>query len=435
MALDLDQELARRVARRLRARVLQQLGLATPALLAACSGREVSDGDDGGVTTNPSSGFEDTSEAGEAEAEAEAESDTSPETGMETGMVKYDVQVEPVECWSDWYWDAGSIPMDFADCQLGPFDPNVPVVYQQVCVPMPPSGDCSEICVDSWCLGMDECVYATVLDLCGELEIAGECCVLVAIEEPPPVGRPFVVAGAARLAELAQLDASELSPAAAHWLAMAQGEHASVAAFARFVADLLRFGAPANLVADALAAARDEVEHTHAALRLASRLAGRPLALGPLAIAGAQPPSTDLEQAVVAAVIEGCVGETLAAHEAGCLAARASDPEAAAALRQIAADESRHAALAWRFVAWALRTRPELLPAVREAFTASRAQIAAELGATSTAASPTDPGLLALGCPSPGLRLRWRRLAVRELVDPCVAALLCDEVPSPTARA
>src|SRR5690606_24444307 len=137
--------------------------------------------------------------------------------------------------------------------------------------------------------------------------IGDECCVLIATEQPPPVGRPFVVAGHPRLAAAPKLQAS----LAGHWLDAARGEHASIAAFARFVATLLRFAAPARLVADALAAARDEANHTRDALALASRFAGRPLALGGIAIADALLDGDDLARAVVDAVREGCIAETL----------------------------------------------------------------------------------------------------------------------------
>src|SRR6185503_14191984 len=72
----------------------------------------------------------------------------------------------------------------------------------------------------------------------------------------------------------------------------------------------------------------------------------------------------------VAAVHEGCVGETLAAALASERSERASDPFLRRALAKIAEDETRHAALAWRTVAWAIHQGgPDVADAVRTAFT------------------------------------------------------------------
>jgi hypothetical protein len=51
---------------------------------------------------------------------------------------------------------------------------------------------------------------------------------------------------------------------------------------------------------------------------------------------------------------EGCVGETLGAILAREQLAVARDPAVVRILRRIAADEARHAELAWRFARWAV---------------------------------------------------------------------------------
>lgn len=427
MDYDASDELARRFAKRLRTTILRQLGLGAPLLLPALACTSSSAGEDeAGVTTNPSgSGNESQSEV--SSDDADSITDSGPEGEGEVGSdddtpdpikldlsPKYDVPPQPEECWSDWYWDPLDIPEHFAECSLGPFDPNTAVVYQQFCVAKPEGGECADICVDGWCEGMDSCLYGSLVEICGEFEIEGECCILAAVEEPPPIGRPFVVDGRSRLAAGPRV---ELDAAAAHWLETAQGEHASIAAFARFVASLLRFGAPASLLADALAAASDEARHTRDALALASRFAGRELELGALAVDGALGGSDDLEQAIHDAVLEGCIGETLAAHEAACLAARAEDPEVAEVLARIADDEARHAGLAWRFVAWAIETRPDLRSAAARAFDLGLARSPAPRASSSHE-------LLGLGCPPADLRARWRELGLRELVSSCAKRLL-----------
>jgi hypothetical protein len=51
---------------------------------------------------------------------------------------------------------------------------------------------------------------------------------------------------------------------------------------------------------------------------------------------------------------EGCVGETLGAILAREQLAVARDPAVVSILRRVAADEARHAELAWRFARWAV---------------------------------------------------------------------------------
>jgi hypothetical protein len=88
--------------------------------------------------------------------------------------------------------------------------------------------------------------------------------------------------------------------------------------------------------------------------------------------------------AIIAArtVEEGCVGETLAAILAAEQLEKASDTAVREALAMIAADEARHAELAWRVVAWAIeaggdRVRAAVAAAFEAAFT--------KLGANATA--------------------------------------------------
>jgi hypothetical protein len=101
-------------------------------------------------------------------------------------------------------------------------------------------------------------------------------------------------------------------------------------------------------------AARDEVRHARACFSLASAYAGADVGPGAFKLEGALEIRTELEQVAVSAVLEGCIGETLAAVQAAEQLARATDPAVRGALATIAEDEARHAELAWRFVAWAI---------------------------------------------------------------------------------
>jgi hypothetical protein len=181
-------------------------------------------------------------------------------------------------------------------------------------------------------------------------------------------GRPFLVHDVARMAGVIGrsdwldratrpnrigLDATLRERLARDWLRAARLEHASIAAFGRFLLELLAFGAPAELVNLTIQAMDDERRHAELCFALASEYAGVPLGPAELDLEGALPAPT-LERSLVTAIREGCVGETIAALEAAELAERVSDAVLRAVLTRVAADEKRHAELAFRFVEWAL---------------------------------------------------------------------------------
>jgi hypothetical protein len=70
-------------------------------------------------------------------------------------------------------------------------------------------------------------------------------------------------------------------------------------------------------------------------------------------------------------ILEGCVGETRAALEAAEAARLTTDRSLRGILLGVAADEGRHAALAWRVVQWLLAERPGLASVARDMFTSS----------------------------------------------------------------
>ncbi|MES2645139.1 MAG: YCF48-related protein [Myxococcota bacterium] len=176
---------------------------------------------------------------------------------------------------------------------------------------------------------------------------------------PEYVGRPYVVEGAARVAPVFPADTDHADP---RWLRQAQEEHASIAAFARFARQLRALGAPAALVADALAAQVDEARH--AALALAMAGGGT---LGALDTVDDLVPVSLLALALANAR-EGCIVETAAAFAAMEAAGTAATPEERRVWRTIARDETRHAALAWRFLRWAIAVDPAVHDAVAPLF-------------------------------------------------------------------
>ncbi len=244
------------------------------------------------------------------------------------------------------------------------------------------------------------------------------------------IGRPLLMADGARTAPSAQrsdwtaavtpdlgLDAATRRALADHWERVAALEHASVASFARFSLQLMALGAPPDLLAEAQAAARDEIDHARLAYALASAYAGRALGPGPLPLEGLTF-SGDRRSAMLELVAEACVGETLGVAEARELAAAVADGSLREVYARIADDEQRHAELAWRALAWMLTgADAELAAEVRAAFdAAARAAESARLG---------DPPVvdIARGLPSGAELMAIRRQALREVVLPCAQAL------------
>jgi hypothetical protein len=146
---------------------------------------------------------------------------------------------------------------------------------------------------------------------------------------------------------------------AAWWAEVAALEHASVASFARFGTQLLALGAPADLVRASKRAALDEIEHARLAYGLASAYGGAPVGPGQLRLQGVSTAAT-WREVVRGLIEEACVGETLGVAEAVIAAEVVRVPAVREVLERIAADELRHAQLAWRALAWLLREADEV---------------------------------------------------------------------------
>jgi hypothetical protein len=245
-------------------------------------------------------------------------------------------------------------------------------------------------------------------------------------------GRPLMVDGRARTApavegdawastatapDLAGLDAGDRAILTRHWLDLAALEHASVASFALFTLELLALGAPAALVSEAQRAGLDEVEHARVAYSLASAYAGRSLGPGALDLSSVKL-RTGAREIVRALVTEACVGETLGVAEALAMADRVVDPFLRQTHARIAADEQRHAELAWRSLAWLLATGDAELTG-----------FAARCFDEASAAMARDPEPRPGALPGHGVLASTelgaiRRRALREVVAPCAAAVL-----------
>jgi hypothetical protein len=152
----------------------------------------------------------------------------------------------------------------------------------------------------------------------------------------------------------------EAAAIAERWQRVGLMEHASIAAFARFCLELLALGAPLELLEGAQQAIADETRHAHLCFSLARKYSGQAMGPGRLSLSHALGAS-DLRGSLLTAVLEGCVGETVAAIEAAEAAEHCDSAALRVLLRGIADDERRHAELAWRFVAWALDGAPDEL--------------------------------------------------------------------------
>lgn len=197
-----------------------------------------------------------------------------------------------------------------------------------------------------------------------------------------------------------------------HFAESAELEAASVDAFQRLEEELHLAGAPETLRRRARRSAADEVRHADMMTALASRFGACPR---PFVVE-----KTDRRSLVDMAIenaIEGCVMETWAALLATFQAEHARDAEIRAAMKTIARDETRHAALAWD-IAGFLDGRLSI--AERERVLAARAQAFADLEA-SIAEEPSDELRDVTGLPT-AREARTLLEQLLEIVDDLAAA-------------
>lgn len=143
------------------------------------------------------------------------------------------------------------------------------------------------------------------------------------------------------------------------WRENGRTEHASVASFARLTLDLMALGAPRELVTSANQDALDEIRHTEACFSLAHALDGRvesprPFPEAQRAHTLSTVRSVALAQLAVLSLVDGAFHEGVSARVIAKLARRAQHPKIIGILKQIAADEGRHAAHGWDVVEWCL---------------------------------------------------------------------------------
>jgi len=145
------------------------------------------------------------------------------------------------------------------------------------------------------------------------------------------------------------LSPSATGGAGALFAHVAQLEAASVPAFERLARELHAHGAPPALAVEATRARADERRHARVVTALARRFG----AAVPRPQLGQERDVRSLEAVAIENAVEGCVRETygalVATHQAAC----AADPIVRLAMTRIAADETKHAALACAVDEWA----------------------------------------------------------------------------------
>jgi hypothetical protein len=211
---------------------------------------------------------------------------------------------------------------------------------------------------------------------------------------------------------------------AAYWADVGLMEHASVAAFARFALELLSLGAPPSLLAATHAAMADEMAHARDAFALAGAYAARPIGPGPLDTSSALANRSPLD-IVRTAIVEGCIGETVAAVTASEALRHTKDPAVRAALARVVPDETRHAELAWRFVQWVLHDGPGELraAAARELVTMIESEIPSPHADVASDDVASDV-LHAHGVLTPAENAAIRARVLSEVILPCARALV-----------
>ena len=445
----------------LRARLMLSLA----GVLGVGCGPSLVPSDEGGATSS----------TGPSETSSNSNSGTGTHgMGTNTGM-----STDVTSTTGDWTGSdsdsSGMLPkFDFGDTPVPAGCPPQPQPPDDACMAeLPPDASFLFYCVDlaegetceAWARGFEEtntplwteqvreclatggsCYSRLALELgCGPLPDQGDqCCswFIATSQQCPPEGRPFVVEGRERVAALVErddwvgtipLDRPPLHAAAIArtWAEHALAEHASVASFSRFILQLLACGAPATLVSAAHVALGEEIEHARLFFALASRFGGHPVGPAAVAVDGALEGSDDFDEIVLATVREGCIAETISAWHITLAATLARDPSLAASLSRVAEQEVEHAALSWRFLAWALPRASASLRRRIEATLLAPARFVPR-GSTLDPQVP-DAEWRAHGILSPSDHLASTQQALRELVVPISRALLWIQPPSPSA--
>ena len=221
--------------------------------------------------------------------------------------------------------------------------------------------------------------------------------------------------------------ADPLDPAVAHaWKEIGLAAHRAVSAHAEFAAQLLRLSAPLHLLHGAARAMLEESALAQRCLALADPKAPSEILLPPAPEAPARSAARrDTEEVDVSAIVlatlrRGCIAATV-----DCVCTREAleycqDASSREVLTQLGCVRAREAQLAWRFLAWALRSSQ------RDLADHVRVTILTALRTPPKAAPPgvRERQLLRHGLLSSPQRAAIEQRVLREIVVPCMEATL-----------
>jgi hypothetical protein len=173
-----------------------------------------------------------------------------------------------------------------------------------------------------------------------------------------PLLAPAVVCPASAPEEcIVEVPAELRAAIAAQWRINAQTEHASIAAFANLSLALMALGAPERLVEASERDGLDESRHARLCFSLAAAIDGQPRRAGPFPHAARSPSrlggrTWQLARLAVDSLVDGALHEGVSARLMAQLAASCPEGRVRQVLRELAADEARHAAHGWDVVKW-----------------------------------------------------------------------------------
>merc|ERR1719367_2002722 len=220
-----------------------------------------------------------------------------------------------------------------------------------------------------------------------------------------------------------------------YWLQQAEAEHASVASFARHTLQLMSLGAPSELLKASQAASIDEIKHAKMCYSFASIFLDTDIVPESLNVDGSLG-DLDLESIVKSVIREGCIEETLASIEAHYRAHHATDHEVKQVLNEIAADETRHAQLAWDTISWISKKYPQHENFVKNKFLENFEEQMNVLETEKSSESPnlcSDPTkdvyLQKFGVLDPYNQEKVRNAGIEKIIKPAYNTG-CDKFPS-----
>lgn len=169
-----------------------------------------------------------------------------------------------------------------------------------------------------------------------------------------PDGRPLLdlrreaKASAPDLSELPALSDRERRIAIATWSGRMVNEHLSAQVWASLLPQLMRAAAPPAFLIEAADAAKDELRHAEACAGVVHALGGKPVAILPPIVDVPRHEEVGPLEAVLRNVISvGCLSETIAVSIIRAEQAELEGTPLGGVLRDILADEVRHARFGW----------------------------------------------------------------------------------------